>query len=135
MSGRRKRVVRHARQMAQVLRRTGEQMREQGEGQQVAGVADSAAERIERLGGYLERTSGEEFLRDAEDFARQRPSMVAGPGANGRPGGFPFPESVVRAPLRLGPGQPFKRTAMATNIGVASTARREWRRRGFGTGA
>jgi ElaB/YqjD/DUF883 family membrane-anchored ribosome-binding protein len=69
-----------ARQMAQALRRSGEQLREQGEAQQVAGVTEGAAERVERLGGYLERTSGDEFLRDAEDFARQRPWMVAGLG-------------------------------------------------------
>ena len=69
-----------ARQMAQALRRSGEQLREQGEGQQVAGVTDGAADRIERLGGYLERTSGDAFLRDAEALARQRPWMVAGVG-------------------------------------------------------
>lgn len=69
-----------ARQMAQALRRSGEQLREQGEAQQVAGVTEGAAERVERLGGYLERTSGDEFLRDAEHFARQRPWMVAGLG-------------------------------------------------------
>ena len=69
-----------ARQMAQTLRRSGEQLREQGEGQQVAGLTEGAADRIERLGGYLERTSGDEFLRDAEDFARQRPWIVAGLG-------------------------------------------------------
>jgi len=69
-----------ARQMAQTLRRSGEQLREQGEGQQVAGLTEGAADRIERLGGYLERTSGDEFLRDAEDLARQRPWMVAGLG-------------------------------------------------------
>ena len=69
-----------ARQVAQVLRRSGEQLREQGEGQQVAGVAEGAADRVERLGGYLERTSGDEFLRDAENFARQRTWMVAGIG-------------------------------------------------------
>src|SRR5687767_4731260 len=59
-----------ARQMAQALRLSGEQLREQGEGQQVAGVTEGAADRIEWLGGYLERTSGDEFLRDAEDLAR-----------------------------------------------------------------
>ena len=69
-----------ARQMAQALRRSGEQLREQGDGQQAAGVTDGAAERIERFGGYLERTSGDEMLREAEDFARQRPWMVAGLG-------------------------------------------------------
>ena len=69
-----------ARQMAQALRRTGEQLREQGEGRQVAGVTEGAAERIERLGGYLERASGDELMRDAEEFARRRPWMVAGLG-------------------------------------------------------
>lgn len=69
-----------ARQMAQALRRSGEQLREQGEGQQVAGMTEGAADRIERLGGYLERTSGDELLRDAEDFARRRPWLVAGLG-------------------------------------------------------
>jgi ElaB/YqjD/DUF883 family membrane-anchored ribosome-binding protein len=69
-----------ARQMAQALRRSGQQLREQGEGRQVAGVTEGAAERVERLGGYLERTNGDELLRDAEDFARQRPWMMAGLG-------------------------------------------------------
>ena len=69
-----------ARQMAQALRRTGEQMREQGQGQQVAGVTEGAADRIERLGGYLEQTNGDELLRDVEDFARRRPWLVAGMG-------------------------------------------------------
>ena len=40
----------------------------------------SAAQRVERLGGYLERTSGERMLRDAEDFARRWPWAVAGMG-------------------------------------------------------
>lgn len=69
-----------ARQVAQALRRSGEQLREQGDGQQVAGVTEGAAERIERLGGYLEQMSGDEILRDVEDFARRRPWMVAGIG-------------------------------------------------------
>jgi ElaB/YqjD/DUF883 family membrane-anchored ribosome-binding protein len=69
-----------ARKMAQTLRQSSEQLRNQGDGQQVAGIAESAADRIERLGGYLERTSGDELLRDVEDFARRRPWMVAGVG-------------------------------------------------------
>ena len=69
-----------ARQLAQALRRSGEQLREQGDGRQVAGVTEGAAERIERLGGYLEQTSGDELLRDVEDVARRRPWMVAGIG-------------------------------------------------------
>ncbi|HWN22979.1 MAG TPA: hypothetical protein VNP93_13475 [Gaiellaceae bacterium] len=69
-----------ARQMAQVLRRSGEQLREQAEGSQLVGVTEGAADRIDRVGGYLEQTSGDELLRDVEDFARRRPWMVAGLG-------------------------------------------------------
>jgi ElaB/YqjD/DUF883 family membrane-anchored ribosome-binding protein len=69
-----------ARKMAQVLRRSGEELSNEGNGQQVAGLTESAADRIERLGGYLERTSGDELVRDVEDFARRRPWMVAGIG-------------------------------------------------------
>ena len=66
--------------MAQALRQSGEHLRDQGEGGQVVGVADGAADRFERLGGYLEQTSGDELLRDVEEFARRRPWMVAGMG-------------------------------------------------------
>ena len=38
------------------------------------------ADQVERFGGYLERASGDQLLRDAEDFARRRPWMVAGIG-------------------------------------------------------
>jgi hypothetical protein len=69
-----------ARKMAQALRQSGEHMREQGDGQQVAGIAEGAADRIERLGGYLEGTSGNDLLRDVEKFARRRPWLVAGIG-------------------------------------------------------
>jgi ElaB/YqjD/DUF883 family membrane-anchored ribosome-binding protein len=69
-----------ARKMAQVLRQSGGQMRQEGQGQQVAGLAEGAADRIERLGGYLEQTSGDELLRDVEQFARRRPWIVAGCG-------------------------------------------------------
>ena len=69
-----------ARKMAHVLRQSGGQMREEGQGQQVAGLAEGAADRIERLGGYLEQTSGNEILRDVEEFARRRPWIVAGFG-------------------------------------------------------
>ena len=69
-----------ARKMAQALRRSGEQLSNEGNGQQVAELAEGAADRIERLGGYLERTSGAELVRDVEDFARRRPWMIAGVG-------------------------------------------------------
>ena len=69
-----------ARKMAQALRRSGEQLSNEGNGQQAAELAEGAADRIERLGGYLERTSGAELVRDVENFARRRPWMVAGMG-------------------------------------------------------
>ena len=69
-----------ARKMAHALRRSGEQLSNEGDGQQAAGLAEGAADRIERLGGYLERTSGDELMRDLEDFARRRPWIVAGMG-------------------------------------------------------
>ena len=71
-----------ARQAAQVLRQSSTQLTSAGEAssEQVAHLTDMAAEQFERFGGYLERASGEELLRDAEDFARRRPWMVAGFG-------------------------------------------------------
>ena len=71
-----------ARQAAQVLRQSSTQLSSGGEGNtvQVTHLTDMAAEQFERFGGYLERASGQELLRDAEDFARRRPWMVAGIG-------------------------------------------------------
>jgi ElaB/YqjD/DUF883 family membrane-anchored ribosome-binding protein len=69
-----------ARKMAQALRQSSEQLANEGNGQQASGLAEGAADRIERLGGYLERTSGDELMRDVEDFARRRPWIVAGIG-------------------------------------------------------
>jgi hypothetical protein len=69
-----------ARKMAQALRQSGEQMRGQGESEQAAGVVEGAADRIERLGGYLEQANGDALLRDVEQFARRRPWMIAGIG-------------------------------------------------------
>jgi ElaB/YqjD/DUF883 family membrane-anchored ribosome-binding protein len=69
-----------ARKIAQALRRSGEQLSNEGDAHQAAGLAEGAADRIERLGGYLERTSSAELVRDVEDFARRRPWIVAGTG-------------------------------------------------------
>src|SRR5829696_493869 len=69
-----------AHQVAQALRRSSEQLRQNGEAGQAAGVTEGAADRIERAGSYLESASGDELLRDVEDFARRRPWMIAGIG-------------------------------------------------------
>jgi len=71
-----------AREAAQVLRQSGTQMSQEGQpgNQQVVHLTQMAADQVERLGGYLERVSGDELLRDAEQFARRRPWVVAGLG-------------------------------------------------------
>jgi ElaB/YqjD/DUF883 family membrane-anchored ribosome-binding protein len=69
-----------ARKMAHALRRSGEQLSNEGGSPQAAGLTKGAADRIERLGSYLERTSGDELVHDMEAFARRRPWVVAGIG-------------------------------------------------------
>jgi hypothetical protein len=55
-------------------------MRAQDDSGHVPAIAGGAADRIEQLGGYLERTSGDDLLRDVEGFARRRPWVIAGLG-------------------------------------------------------
>jgi ElaB/YqjD/DUF883 family membrane-anchored ribosome-binding protein len=62
------------------LRQTAQQLR--GDQQETqAKVLEAIAERTERFGRYLSQTDGDQLLRDAERFARQRPWVVAGGGA------------------------------------------------------
>lgn len=68
-----------ARSFAEALRKSGNDLRTQGKSQP-AGLADGVAERMERLGGYLEHTSGDRLLRDVENLARRQPWMIAGIG-------------------------------------------------------
>ena len=70
-----------ARQAAEVLRQSSSQLTQtNGTSPQVAHFTELAADQVERFGGYLERANGDQLLRDAEDFARRRPWMVAGFG-------------------------------------------------------
>jgi hypothetical protein len=65
-----------ARSVAQAMRRSSEQLR--GEQKETpAKLLDGSAERAERLGSYLEQSSGDDILRDVEDFARRQPWLVA----------------------------------------------------------
>jgi hypothetical protein len=57
------------------IRGVGDELRKQGK-EQPARIADQAAERAERIGGYLERSDGETILRDVEDFGRRQPWVV-----------------------------------------------------------
>jgi hypothetical protein len=52
-----------------------QQLRERGK-EQPAKLAEQAADRVERLGGYLESADGDRILRDVEDFGRRQPMAI-----------------------------------------------------------
>lgn len=68
---------REARSVAQALRQSGENLRGEGKSQ-AASVTTGAADRVEQLAQYLERVDGDQLLKDAEQFARRRPWLIAG---------------------------------------------------------
>ena len=70
--------------VADAIRRTGEQLRSEGK-EGPAKISEQAAERAERLGGYLRESDADRILGDAEAFARRRPWVV---GAGGLVVGF-----------------------------------------------
>ena len=61
------------------VRSVGQQLREQGK-DQPAKLADQAADRAERLGGYLTDNDADRILGDIEDFGRRQPWVVIGGG-------------------------------------------------------
>jgi hypothetical protein len=61
---------------AQDVRSVAEELRKQGK-DQPAKLAERAAERVERVGGYLQESDADRMLRDVEDFGRQKPWAVA----------------------------------------------------------
>jgi ElaB/YqjD/DUF883 family membrane-anchored ribosome-binding protein len=67
------------RSLAEALRRSGNDLSDEGNGN-AAQLTGQAADRIERLGSYLEQKRGDELMRDVETFARRRPWMLAGLG-------------------------------------------------------
>jgi hypothetical protein len=68
-----------ARSLAEALRRSGNDLNGEGNAN-VSQLTGQAADRIDRLGSYLEQKSGDELMRDLETFARRRPWMLAGLG-------------------------------------------------------
>jgi len=64
------------RSTAHDMRSVAQQLREQGS-DQPARLADQAADRADRLGGYLEESDADRILDDVEDFARRRPMAIA----------------------------------------------------------
>jgi hypothetical protein len=61
------------------VRSVADELRRQGK-ETPAKYAEQAAERAERLGGYLKDSDGDTILRDVEDFARSKPWAVAAGG-------------------------------------------------------
>jgi hypothetical protein len=61
------------------VRSVGQQLREQGK-DQPAKLADQAADRAERLGGYLRDNDADRILGDVEDFGRRQPWVVIAGG-------------------------------------------------------
>jgi hypothetical protein len=60
------------------VRSVGDQLRQQGK-DQPAKLADQAADRAERLGGYLRDSDADRILGDIEDFGRRQPwAVIAG---------------------------------------------------------
>ena len=60
-------------------RSVAEELRRQGK-DKPARYVEQAADRAERLGGYLQESDGDRILRDVEDFARRNPWAVAAGG-------------------------------------------------------
>jgi ElaB/YqjD/DUF883 family membrane-anchored ribosome-binding protein len=67
------------RSLADALRRSSSDLSNEGNSGG-ARLAEQAADRIERVGSYLEQKRGDELMRDIETFARRRPWMLAGIG-------------------------------------------------------
>jgi ElaB/YqjD/DUF883 family membrane-anchored ribosome-binding protein len=67
------------RSLAEALRRSSNDLSNEGN-PGGARLARQAADRVERVGSYLEQKRGDEVMRDIETFARRRPWMIAGLG-------------------------------------------------------
>jgi hypothetical protein len=65
--------------VAQVMRHTGEELRSQGN-EPHGKLADAAAERMEQVGGYLQRADADSLLSDVEDLARRQPLVAVAGG-------------------------------------------------------
>lgn len=61
------------------VRSVADELRRQGK-DAPAKYAEQAAEKAERLGGYLHDADGDRILRDVEDFGRRNPWAVAAGG-------------------------------------------------------
>jgi hypothetical protein len=60
---------------AQDVRSVADELRKQGK-DQPAKLAEQAADRVERVGGYLKESDADRILGDVEDFGRSKPWAV-----------------------------------------------------------
>jgi hypothetical protein len=67
------------RSVAEVMRHTSSELRSRGNDPH-AKIAEQAADRIDRLGGYLTNADADQMLADVEDLARRQPLVVAAGG-------------------------------------------------------
>ena len=65
--------------LADVARRMGDELRGESK-EREAKLAEGAAERMERVGGYLRDGDADRFLSDVEDFGRRQPMALAAGG-------------------------------------------------------
>jgi gas vesicle protein len=66
--------------VADAFRQSAQSLREQGK-DNVAKPVDQIADRVQSAGSWLERSSGDDILRDVEDFGRRQPLAVLAGGA------------------------------------------------------
>jgi ElaB/YqjD/DUF883 family membrane-anchored ribosome-binding protein len=67
------------RSLAKALRHSGNELGNEGN-RNASQLTTQAADRLERVGSYLEEKSGDELMREIETFARRRPWLLAGIG-------------------------------------------------------
>ncbi len=105
--------------VALAVRQTGQNLRRQ-EQDALGGHADGAAEIVENLSGYLRRTDLDEFVVEAEIFARRRPALFLG-GV--------FALGFLAARFLKSSGQDESRSGDAANITVTDAPARQevWR--------
>ncbi len=92
-------------------RSVAEELRSKGK-DAPARYVEQAADRAERLGGYLERSDGDQILHDVEDFARRNPWAVA---AGGLALGF-----AASRMLKASSGQRYRSSVSARGYGGAA---------------
>jgi vacuolar-type H+-ATPase subunit H len=66
--------------VADAFRQSAQQLRQDGK-ESVAKPVEQVADRVQSAGSWLERSSGDDILREVEDFGRSKPLVVLAGGA------------------------------------------------------